>query len=380
MATLCRNLISHVLEIIKCVWNAIRASLERVFLGKILRKSWHKHRLAWSHVAVIQNSREQSSNWCHSDGCWCLYTYRWLTQSDNEHQQALPWPPQLHLEPYYYSSNIHYLLQWRSGQSFFWGIMTPSWHSLYRASPIDNALLMPPHEDNEQHHAAHLRAIQCIRQITVTFVAVVSALLSLLVLKDPEPYHTLILSRQGWVDELIEGHPACICCRLGVSREVFLEMITTLRNFGYNSSKYMPIEEQLTIFLYMSVTGLTICHTGECFQCSNEMISKYFCWMLGIFSSEPFYTMYINLPDNDTPPSPWIYHNPSSHLSSMPLALWMVAILCALLHYIAMHPIETGRVFFPKTAYFLATSILTLTFVILGGKGWQWTLRFWRLG
>ena len=76
-------------------------------------------------------------------------------------------------------------------------------------------------------------------------------------------------------------------------------MITTLRNFGYDSSKYMQIEEQLAIFLYMSVTGLTIRHTGEHFQRSNETISKYFRRMLGIFSSEPFYTTYINLPDND---------------------------------------------------------------------------------
>ena len=110
---------------------------------------------------------------------------------------------------------------------------------------------MPPHEDDEQRHAAHLRAIQHIWQITVTFVAVVLALLSLLALKDPEPYHTSILSRQGWVDELIEGHPVRIRCELGVSREVFLEMITTLHNFGYVSSKYMQIEEQLAIFLYM---------------------------------------------------------------------------------------------------------------------------------
>ena len=135
---------------------------------------------------------------------------------------------------------------------------------------------MPPHEDDEQRHAAHLRAIQRIRQITVTFVAMVSALLSLLVSKDPEPYHTSILSEQGWVDELIEGHPAHIHCELGVSREVFLEMITILCNFGYDSSKSVQIEEQLAIFLYMSVTGLTIRHTGERFQRSNETISKYF--------------------------------------------------------------------------------------------------------
>ena len=41
--------------------------------------------------------------------------------------------------------------------------------------------------------------------------------------------------------------------------------------------------------------------------CSSDL---YFRRMLGIFSSEPFYTTYINLPDNDTPPSPRIYRNP----------------------------------------------------------------------
>ena len=73
----------------------------------------------------------------------------------------------------------------------------------------------------------------------VTFVTIVSAILTLNVLKDPEPYHTSILSGQGWVDELLEGHPAHIHCELGVSWEVFLEMIVTLCNFGYSSSKYM---------------------------------------------------------------------------------------------------------------------------------------------
>ena len=86
-------------------------------------------------------------------------------------------------------------------------------------------------------------------------------------------------------------------------------MITTLSNFGYGSSKYLQIEEQLAIFLYMSVTGPTIHHTSKCFQCSNKTIFKYFHHILGIFSSEPFYTTYINLPVNNTPPSPQIYCN-----------------------------------------------------------------------
>ena len=83
---------------------------------------------------------------------------------------------------------------------------------------------------------------------------------------DPEPYHTSILSGRGWVEELLEGHPGHIHCELGVSREVFLELVSVLHGFSFGSSRYVDIEEQLAIFLYMSVTGLTIQHTGERFQ------------------------------------------------------------------------------------------------------------------
>jgi phosphate starvation-inducible membrane PsiE len=43
----------------------------------------------------------------------------------------------------------------------------------------------------------------------------------------------------------------------------------------YNNLRYVSLEEQLVIFLYMSVTGLTIRYIGECFHQSNENISQY---------------------------------------------------------------------------------------------------------
>ena len=63
------------------------------------------------------------------------------------------------------------------------------------------------------------------------------------------------------------------------------------------------------IFLYMSITGLTIQHMGEHFQWSNKTISKYFCLMLNI-SSNLFYTTYLNLPNANTPPSQCLSCNP----------------------------------------------------------------------
>ncbi|KIM59389.1 hypothetical protein SCLCIDRAFT_90533, partial [Scleroderma citrinum Foug A] len=47
------------------------------------------------------------------------------------------------------------------------------------------------------------------------------------------------------------------------------------------------------------VTGLSIRHTSEHFQQSNETISWYFHKMVIIFSSAPFYTTYVHMPAPD---------------------------------------------------------------------------------
>ena len=81
-----------------------------------------------------------------------------------------------------------------------------------------------------------------------------------------EPYHTSLLSGYAWVQELLNGHPECIRTELGVHKEVFYALIEELQSMGHRDSKYVTLEEQLAIFLYTSVTGLTIHHVGERFQ------------------------------------------------------------------------------------------------------------------
>ena len=99
---------------------------------------------------------------------------------------------------------------------------------------------MPSDINAEEHqHAAHTHTVQHIRQITMTFITIVSMLLTLLNTNIPEPYHTSILSGQGWVNKLLEDHPEHICCELGVSWEVFLQLITLLCGFGFGDSKYV---------------------------------------------------------------------------------------------------------------------------------------------
>ena len=93
--------------------------------------------------------------------------------------------------------------------------------------------------------------------------------------KPPEPYHTSILSGHEWVMELLTGHPERIRCELGMHAHVFKQLISELRDLGHTNSKFVSLEEQLAIFLYFCVTGLSIRHVGERFQRSNDTISRY---------------------------------------------------------------------------------------------------------
>ena len=149
-----------------------------------------------------------------------------------------------------------------------------------------------------------------MQKLLAQYIIIIATLCTMILTPtEPEPYHTSILSGQMWVDELLDGHPDRICCELGLQKGAFHELLHALCCFGAADSKYVSLEEQLAIFLYMSVTGLTIQHTGECFQHSNDTISKCFQKMLGIFLSAPFYTVYVTLPNANTPPSQMILCN-----------------------------------------------------------------------
>jgi hypothetical protein len=92
-----------------------------------------------------------------------------------------------------------------------------------------------------------------------------------------QPYHTSILTGLSWVQELINGHPKCIRRELGVHLHIFDHLLSVLQKMGYSDLRHVQLEEQLTIFLYMCVTGLSMTHVGERFQCSDDTLSKFVC-------------------------------------------------------------------------------------------------------
>jgi hypothetical protein len=129
--------------------------------------------------------------------------------------------------------------------------------------------------DSDNPGLAHWYRRQCIIQYAALIVSiVVSATANILQsLYIQEPYHTSALSGEAWVLELLCGHPNRIRTELGMSIEVFSNLVQELRDIGHQNSRNVSLEEQLAIFLYMCVTGLTIRHVGERFQRSNETIS-----------------------------------------------------------------------------------------------------------
>jgi len=93
-------------------------------------------------------------------------------------------------------------------------------------------------------------------------------------LYDRTPYHTSILTGEGWVRELINGHPERIRNELGVHRSTFIVLVEVMKMAGLQPSRHVSVEEQLAIFLYSAVTGLSCTHVGERFQHSSSTITK----------------------------------------------------------------------------------------------------------
>jgi hypothetical protein len=99
----------------------------------------------------------------------------------------------------------------------------------------------------------------------------------ILFLSRPEkiPYHTSILTGEGWVLELLSSHPDRIKTSLGVSLDVFEALVQILVEHGFQRLRHgISVEQQLAIFLYTCVTGLSTHHVAERFQHSPTTISR----------------------------------------------------------------------------------------------------------
>lgn len=135
-------------------------------------------------------------------------------------------------------------------------------------------LIPPPDQARSAGSVTQERLIRYVLLMISIIAAATESFLETALPKEPEPYHTSALKGEEWLMELIVGHPQRIRCELGVHAHVFEKLIMELRGLGHGRSRYVSLEEQLAIFLYTCVTGLTIRHVGERFQRSSDTISK----------------------------------------------------------------------------------------------------------
>ena len=128
-------------------------------------------------------------------------------------------------------------------------------------------------DDEQQLQRRRELLLQCAN--LVVNVVGSAAVMYALPLYDKTPYHTSALSGEAWVRELLNGHPERIRNELGVHKHVFDGLIFALTTAGLGPSQHLLLEEQLAIFLYTCVTGLSLRHVSERLQRANVTISKY---------------------------------------------------------------------------------------------------------
>jgi hypothetical protein len=89
------------------------------------------------------------------------------------------------------------------------------------------------------------------------------------------PHHTSILTGKAWVLELLNGHEDQIKICLGVKLKVFEALVEILVKQGFKQSRHgISVDQQLAIFLYTCVTGLSSRQVAERFQHSPTTINR----------------------------------------------------------------------------------------------------------
>lgn len=89
------------------------------------------------------------------------------------------------------------------------------------------------------------------------------------------PQHTSSLTGFDWLQELLSGHPVRFYYTFGMEKHVFKKLVLELSQFtGLTHSKYVRMEEQVAIFLFMARSGCSNRTAQERFQRSGDTISR----------------------------------------------------------------------------------------------------------
>jgi len=138
----------------------------------------------------------------------------------------------------------------------------------------DQDQLYQDESDNKEMQEVQRRKVALLSLAAAVFAACQAVIELVIPVIDHTPYHTSILSGKVWVQELLTGHLMQIRNKLGVYRQTFFTLVQILQDISIRSLRYVTIEEQVAIFLYTVITGLSSTHIGERFQWFPATIQK----------------------------------------------------------------------------------------------------------
>jgi hypothetical protein len=211
----------------------------------------------------------------------------------------------------------------------------------------------------------------------------------------PQAYHTSILTGEGWVRELLAGHPGCIRCELGVHSHIFPE---TWVDWGTPSTGPRQIKVCL---LWGTACNLLVhqCHWNNNPTCQRAIPAVkqdhiMVCNLFHIFFNSIWCTIIAisNTCSICFTPDMSFYLPPmiqlhlrsiripnSDHTSRMNLVSLIAVISTVHLLQFSNCPTETAKVVFIRTVCSDARLICNLSMPILGGRDQQRTHRFMRV-
>jgi hypothetical protein len=92
---------------------------------------------------------------------------------------------------------------------------------------------------------------------------------------DKEPRNVSRMTGQEWMEEQLDGHPGVFYDTFGMHKHVFRNLLKVLtEKTGFSDTKHVSAVEQLGIFLYAVITGLSIRKLENRFQRSKDTITK----------------------------------------------------------------------------------------------------------
>jgi hypothetical protein len=92
---------------------------------------------------------------------------------------------------------------------------------------------------------------------------------------DKETRNDSKLTGQEFMEEQLAGHPGVFYDTFGMNKHVFRRLLKALKEkAGFSDSKNVTAEEQLGIFLYAVITGLSIRKLEGRFQRSKDTITR----------------------------------------------------------------------------------------------------------